>query len=1261
MGLLVVLCCFFSVSGSRFVSRVGSWRCYCTHPYPYIPFIGSCLLLLLLIPQSAFSQTHLSNLRTRTINARLPIQVLDTLTIAPTLISATDTSTNRPVGILYFTLQNNRLSIDTARLRKAYPGCFGVRVVYRVLPFDLSATLRRLDTAAIRRNAGNNAIEFDYAPYKPTTDRPWETAGGLSSNGAYTRGLSLGNSQNLVFNSNLNLQLNGKLGNDLELQAALSDNSIPLQPDGTTRQLNEFDRIFIQIKKKNTALTAGDYDLIRPHGYFPNYFKRLQGAMIESKQIWPRGGKKNSSDTLFVRGAAAISRGKFSRQTIQGQEGNQGPYRLQGSEGERFIIVLAGTEKVFIDGQLLRRGLEDDYIIDYNLGELAFTARRLISKDSRIIVEFEYAVQNFLRSTLAANALWSAPRIRTYLNVYSEQDSRNSGASQDLSPQERRALALAGDNLRTAFASGIDTLADFDASRVLYQRVDTVVCGIVIPVLVYSTNPSLARYGARFTETASGQGNYVSSLTAANGRVFRWVAPDPVTCQPKGNFEPVVRLLAPELRQLYTVGAEIQPFKGGQIKAEAAVSNRDLNRFSPLGNGDNYGAAGMLGVRQQFGFGKKNQAITANDAPAFQTVWQGQADVVYEQTAKNFLPLNPYRPAEFVRDWNTDNNRDTVAEQIMRGGISLRRTGWGSGRYEYGAFRRQGVYDGARHLGRFQLQHAGFEVLAEANLLLTEGSVETTRFSRPKVDISKTFFHKQTQTLAKPRLKVGFYGERERNARTLAGVDTLAHTSFWYDMGRIYLQSPDLTRPWQFGGFLGQRNDYFPTGKIFKGNTIAREVNLNGAWNNTLHPVTMEKSTSPNAPPRVPKPPKITQTLTWNFTYRTLRILDPELTTQQPQQTYLGRADYNFAAWKNALTFNTGYELGSGQSPKIAFNYLLVNPGQGQYTWIDRNRDSILQVDEMEIAVFQDQALYVRVGITTTDYIRTNNMVLNQNLRLEPRLLWAGQRKGWRRIVSRFSTQSTFQINRRTFVGAEGVSPWNPFQLNIADTNLVTLQASARNVLFINRANPKWDASLAYGSQSSQVTLNTGFEQRRNTDFTLHTRVNFGRHWALEADAEQGQKNSDHQTFSTRDFAIRSVEAGPKITWMANRAFRAILKLNFQNSLNTLPSAEKATQTDWNAELTWNPASKENAQGFRAATSLRAKMTFSDVHYTGQPNTAVAFNMLEGLQDGRNFLWSVLLDRQLSKSMQISLNYEGRKTGDNRVVHVGRAQVRALF
>jgi hypothetical protein len=1174
-------------------------------------------------------ENRYSNLRSRVLDAAQPGQLIDSLTVATPLGIIRNFDSGEVLAPSYFTVKQNRLLYDTAQLFKAYPDCKKIALSYRVLPYDFGAKIARLDTVAIRRRINTDAIEFDYSPYEPVK-KPWES-NGISSAGAYTRGLSFGNSQNLVFNSNLNLQLDGKLGNDLELRAALSDNSIPLQPDGTTRQLQEFDRIFIQLKRKQSTLTAGDYDLTRPSGYFSNYFKRLQGTMAESAFF----GK---NDSLRMRVAAAVTRGKFARQNIQGQEGNQGPYRLQGTEGERFIIVLAGTEKVYIDGQLLQRGIEDDYVVDYNLGEIVFTPRRLITKDIRIIVEFEYAVQTYLRSTAAFNTDWRRAKSRFYFNLYSEQDARNNGGAQELSPAERQNLAAAGDNLRSAYASGIDTLEAFDPSRVLYRIVDSIVCGAPIPVLIYSTNPDSALYAARFSEVPAGQGHYVLAPTAANGRVFRWSPPDPVTCELTGNFEPVVRLIAPELRQLWTAGTDIQLFKRSSLTAEIAMSNRDYNRFSPLGNNDNLGVASFLRWKQDFEFGKKTTLSGEQESR-----WRGALNASYEHTARNFQSLNPYRPPEFTRDWNTDNSRDTVMEQIGRAGIFLENKKMGRVQYEFGAFRRQGVYDGGRHFASMLLRKNGWELAAEGNFLKTTGFLEQTQFDRPKIDFSKTFFKKDS-TGSQPILKTGLYAEREKNARTAVGADTLSRASFWYDLLRLYFQVPQNQGRWRFAGHVSQRSDFAPRLSNFKRSTIANEFNLNGGWNNDG----IRKNYS--------------QSLTWVLSLRRLHIQDSTLSSLEAQNSYLGKADYSFAAWRNALIFTTNYELGSGQSPKLEFNYLQVNPGDGLYTWVDRNRDSILQVDEMEIAVFQDQATYVRVSVTTTEYIRTNNVLFGPSLRFEPRQLWPRPANRTQRLLTRLSTQSNLQINRRTYAGVAGVQAWNPLQLNgLADTSLVTLSAGWRNALFINRADPKWDASIAHGDNRSRLAISTGFEERRNQDISLHGRLNVNRRWSLESDVTQILKASDNQTFNTRDYRIEAFEAGPKLAWLPSRTFRITAAMKWKKSQNTLGEMESATQSNWSAELTWNPASKPNAQGFKASTSLRSKITFADIKYSGQANSVVSFTMLDGLQDGKNFLWSVLLDRQLSKSVQLSLNYEGRKTGENKVVHVGRAQVRALF
>ena len=67
------------------------------------------------------------------------------------------------------------------------------------------------------------------------------------------------------------------------------------------------------------------------------------------------------------------------------------------------------------------------------------------------------------------------------------------------------------------------------------------------------------------------------------------------------------------------------------------------------------------------------------------------------------------------------------------------------------------------------------------------------------------------------------------------------------------------------------------------------------------------------------------------------------------------------------------------------------------------------------------------------------------------------------------------------------------------------------------------------------------------------------------------------------------------------------------------------------------------------------------IDYNGDANSALGFEMLEALKPGVNYTWNVGYQRSISKNLQLSIQYNGRKSEDNRAIHSGGMEVRAFF
>ena len=602
---------------------------------------------------------------------------------------------------------------------------------YKVFPFDLSRKYSLRDTSMIYSVQKDNYNLFKIEDSYSVQD----VFGGsqLNKSGSISRGVSFGNSQNLGINSSLNLELSGAISSELKILASVSDANIPIQPDGNTNKLQEFDKVFIQIYNDRFKLIAGDFWLSRPQGYFMNYQKRAQGLTLSYN--W----KTKKNNTWSTQLSGALSKGKFNRQIIQGVEANQGPYRLTGAENEPFIVVLSGTEKVFIDGRLLERGQEYDYTIDYNTSEVVFTSRNLITKDSRIVVEFQYSDQNFARSLVQESLSYKSEKLDFWFNMYGEQDAKNQPLQQEISPEQRFYLSQIGDSLDLANISSIDSIGFFDNQN-LYKMIDSLGMD---SVLVFSVHPDSAVYRVYFEYVGSGKGDYVLDDYNALGKVYRWVAP--VAGVPQGDHVPSRSIITPKKRQMISSGIRWSYSKNSSIESEWALSNNDLNTFSSEASNDNIGVSNRTRWLNTRKFG-------ASDSTSLWTL-QNKAEIEYLSAA--FTPVQQYRAVEFDRDWNTRHKGYQGYQLIGTLGSKLRHKKYGSVAVDAQHFGVGDDYQGNRVFSLGKWKQKGWAANWDASYLSAEAESKSS-FFRHRLNLSKII----------GPLKLGYKDDHERNLYT---------------------------------------------------------------------------------------------------------------------------------------------------------------------------------------------------------------------------------------------------------------------------------------------------------------------------------------------------------------------------------------------------------------------------------------------------------------------------------------------------------------
>lgn len=768
--------------------------------------------------------------------------------------------------------------------------------------------------------------------------------GELNSKGSIIRGITFGNNQGQSVQSSMDLQISGRLSKDVTILASISDHNLPIQADGYTQTLEEFDKIYMQLNiKDKSILRAGHLDLVESKNYFAKFQRRSMGLEFQTEF-----GKDNKT---FIDVSMGVARSEFHRVRFQGVEGNQGPYRLTGKNGEQFITLISGSEQVFIDGILMKRGENQDYIINYNTGEVTFTSFRPIFQQNFITISYNYTNRNYSRYLFTGKVEHQREKFKVGLNWFMENDNKNAPLSLNLSKEDEQILANAGNDPNLMYApSGIVT--EYDVNKILYRL------NPAGNFYEFSTSQTETLYQVTFTYFGINQGDYKITQTTNNGRVFEYVGNN------MGDYKAVRKLPSPQKSQVYSVNSEYL-LKEGKIGADFSLSNYDLNLFSSKDAEQNIGYAYRV-------YG--NKSFTKNS-------WKGTPSFEYQYIDKQFHILDRINDVEFSRDFNLVQEFSQRTQNRFTFSFLNKWNNKSNLNYRINYLDEQDTYKGIKNDLDFGWITGKFFTKGNLSYLNTNATLQDTKFIRGGV--STEFTGK------KGSWAVG--GSMEHNEKKYNDTQLMDVTSFSWKEIFVQKKIGDSTRTKLLAKVYMRDNDSVRNNKLENMNNI-----LGFMAESQL--IKTEKTT-----------------LNALVHYRKFFYQNNEGDMTRNNDFVVGNILYNQQLFRNGMRLQAFYELGNGQEAQREFQYLKVTDGQGVYKWTDYNGDGIQQLDEFEIAEYSDLAQYIRIYTNSVRYIPSNKNKIQLALFVNPAIIFNSENaflKRWNFNVSLNSQNSFYKKDK---------------------------------------------------------------------------------------------------------------------------------------------------------------------------------------------------------------------------------------------------------
>ena len=124
------------------------------------------------------------------------------------------------------------------------------------------------------------------------------------------------------------------------------------------------------------------------------------------------------------------------------------------------------------------------------------------------------------------------------------------------------------------------------------------------------------------------------------------------------------------------------------------------------------------------------------------------------------------------------------------------------------------------------------------------------------------------------------------------------------------------------------------------------------------------------------------------------------------------------------------------------------------------------------------------------------------------------------------------------------------------------------------------------------------------------------------------------------------------MSYLFNDNTRFDVFYQYANKENTIGSLEELKQQKYGISFALSNSQK---------AAITAELNYFSNKFEGNPNSPVGYQMMEGLQPGKNFTWNLLAQKKLTQFLDLNINYFGRKSELSKTIHTGTIQLKAYF